>query len=195
MATIFVVAPARCAAPEAILHFASGTTVDGTPAMDGMRIGGGQKVHTPEGRFSELLMHGSTIRVLGNANLEYDGDSAELVEGGVALTTSNQFPVHCGCASIAPVHPGKTRYLVQLEQRTVYVTSQEGDLSVKSRKKSKTVPTGKTAAVFCGAAAQEILFVGENLPVHVIAGSVAASAIAGPVINWKMNVSGVSPDQ
>ncbi len=168
--------------------------MDGTPALEGMHVSIGQRVHTPAGRFSELFTRGTTVRVLGNANVNFDGESATVTEGGVALTTASQFPVHCSCATVSPVKDDKTRYTVQLEQKTVYVIVEEGDVLVKSQKKSKTVPSGKTVAVLCGAAAQEIVFAGGGVPVNVIAGSVAASAVAGPVINWKMNISGESPD-
>jgi len=193
VSAILLVVPAVCAAPEGVLHYVSGTTVDGTTALEGMRISIGQHVHTPAGHFSELLTHGSTLRVLGNASLEFDGALANLVEGGVALSTSSQFPVHCACATVAPVNSAKTRYTVQLQQKTVYVAAEEGDLLVKSQRKSKTVPAGKTAAVLCGAAAQDILLVGSDISTKVFAGSVAAS-VAAPMLT-RQNVSGESPDR
>jgi len=193
--TLLLAIPGLCAAPDGVLHYASGTTVDGTVALDGMHILSGQHLRTPAGRLSELLTRGSTLRLLGGTNLEFDGDSANLIEGGVALNTANQFVVRCGCASVIPSNAAKARYLVQLEQKTVFVTAEEAEVSVKSRKKSKTVPAGKTVAVLCGTAAQDIVFAGGNIPVNVMAGSVAASAVAGPVLNWKLNVSAASPDR
>jgi hypothetical protein len=85
---------ALCAAPEAILHTGPGTTLDGEAAFDGMRIFGGQLLRTPAGQFSELLLPGNSIRLLGGSSSTYYGDSTELLSGGVALNTSTRFAVH-----------------------------------------------------------------------------------------------------
>ena len=193
VSALLLAVPAPCAAPEAILHSGSGSTVDSTAAFDGMRIYSGQHVRTPEGRFSELLTQSTTIRALGNSNLEFRGDSAELLEGGVALNTSSHFPIRCGCATVIPAKSAKARYVVQLQQKTVYVTAEEGDVLVKSEKRSKNVSTGKTVAVFCEAAPQDIVFTGSNTPAKVVFGISAASAGAAPVI--MDNLSGTSPDR
>jgi len=168
---------AVCAAPEGIIHSSSGTTVDGTPALEGMHIFGGQMLRTGPGRFSETLTHGSSLRLFGDTKLEFNDNSAELISGGVLLSTASRFSVQSGCANITP-QDSTARYTVQMEGKTVYVAAQQNGLTVKSRK-SVRVEAGKTVAVYCGAAAQNIVFLGGDLASKVIMGSaVAASPLA-----------------
>lgn len=182
--------PAICAAPEGILHSSPGMTVDGTAAMDGMHIFGGQMLRTPHGQFGDLLTRGSSIRMFSDTRLQFEGDSAELVQGGVALKTSTRFRVRTGCAEVTPLGPGMARYTVQLQDKTVYVTADEQDVSVRT-KKDVRVPTHKTVAIYCGAAAQNIVFVGSDLAPNVAAGAGAAGAGAMAVLP---NLSAEGPE-
>lgn len=170
--------PATGAAPEGILHPGPGTTVDGTAAIDGMRVFGGQLLHTARGRLSDLLTRGSSLRLLSETKLQFNGDSAELVQGGVLLDTLAKFAVHSWCAEVTPVEPTSTRYLVQMHDKAVYVTAQQGEVGVRSKKAAR-VSAGKTVAVYCGISAQSIVFLGHDLPAKVIMGSaVAATPLA-----------------
>ena len=187
---LFLALPAICAAPEGILHTSSGMTVDGTTAMDGMHIFGGQMLRTPHGQFGDLLTRGSSIRLFSDTKLQFDGDSAELVQGGVALKTSTGFRVRTGCAEATPVGPGMARYTVQLQDKTVYVTADERDVSVRARKEVR-VPAQKTVAVYCGAAAQNIVFVGSDVAPKVAVGAGAAGAGAMAVLP---NLSSEGPE-
>jgi hypothetical protein len=172
---MLVALPAVCAAPEGILHSSPGMTVDGTAAMDGMHIFGGQMLRTPHGQFGDLLTRGSSLRMFSDTRLEFEGDSAELVQGAVALKTSTRFRLRTGCAEVTPLGPGMARYTVQLQDKTVYVTADEQDVSVRA-KKNVRVPTHKTVAVYCAAAAQNIVFVGSDLGPKVAMGASSAGA-------------------
>lgn len=189
---LFLALPALCAAPEGILHPGPGTTVDGTPALDGMHVFGGQLLHTPHGQFSDLLTQSSSLRLLSDTKLQFDGDSAELVEGGVALNTTSRFPVRTGCAEVTPLTVAMARYTVQLQQKTVYVTAEQNDVTVRARKAVR-VTAGKTVAVYCGTAAQSIVFLGRDLPAKIIMGSAVAGMPAPLVL--KQDMSSSSPLQ
>ena len=176
-----------CAAPEGILHSSPGTTVDGVTARDGMHVFGGQLLRTPHGQFSDLLTRGTSVRLLSDTKLQFEGDSAELVEGGVALNTSTRFAVHTGCAEITPLAPIPSRYTVQRQQKTVYVTANESDVTVRA-KKTVRVGSGKTVAVYCAAAGEDIVFVGaSNLAADVAMGVGGAAAGAAPFIKPDMS--------
>lgn len=181
-----------CAAPEGILHPGPGTTVDGTPALDGMHVFGGQLLHTPHGQFSDLLTQSSSLRLLGDTKLQFEGDSAELVEGGVALNTTSRFPVRTGCAEVTPLTVAMARYTVQLQQKTVYVTAEQNDVTVRARKTVR-VPAGKSVAVYCGTAAQNIVFLGRDTAAKVIMGA-AVAGMPAPVV-LKQDMSSSSPSQ
>lgn len=186
--------PAICAAPEGILHSGPGTTVDGTAALDGMHVSSGQLLRTSSGRFSELLLRKSSLQLLGDTTLQFNGDSAELVAGGVLLNTSARFPVQSGCADVAPIMETSARYLVQVQAKVVYVTAQEGDVRVHSRKEVR-VKAGKSVAVYCATPAQNIVFLGaDTLPKAIMAGAAAASpAILFP--RSKQDMSATSPSR
>ncbi len=169
-----------CAAPEGILRSSGGATVDGTAAMDGMRIFGGQIVRTAHGQFGDLLTRGGSLRLLSDTKVEFDGDSAELMEGAVSLNTSAKFRVRTSCAEVTPL-PGHVRYTVQLQQKTVFVTADESDVTVRAKKEVR-VPVHKTVAVYCGAAAQNIVFIGSDAGMKAAMGAGAAGAAGAAVL-------------
>ena len=191
---ILITIPSVCAAPGGILHTGPGTTIDGTAAIDGMHVLGGQLLRTATGHFSELFTRGSSLRLLGNTRLQFLGTSADLLAGGVSLSTSTQFSTRSDCAYITPRSLVPSRYLVQVQDRTVYVTAQQEATTVKARK-AVTVPAGKTVAVYCGSAAQNIVFLSTDLPAKVIMGSAVAATPLGaiPQAGWKQNLSSKSP--
>ena len=157
--------------------------------MDGMHIFGGQLLLTPRGTFSELLTRGSSLRLMGDTRLTFNGDSAELVQGGVALNTSTRFWIHTGCAEVTPLATATVRYTVQLQDKTVYVTAEQGDVTVRSRKATR-VSAGKTAAVYCGAAGQNIVVVGGgSLPANVAMGAASAGAAGAATLARKQDMS------
>ncbi len=186
---LLLAVPAICAAPEGILHTSGGTTVDGIVAIDGMHIFGGQVLRTPHSQFGDLLTRGSSLRLLSDTKLVFDGDSAELLEGGVALNTSTKFRVRTGCAEVTPVGSGTSRYTVQLQQKTVYVTADQSEVTVRARKEVR-VATRKTIAVYCGAAAQNIVFIGSDMGTKVALGAGSAGAA---VIATMPDISAESP--
>ena len=167
-----------CAAPEGILHAAIGTTVDGTLAKEGMHVFAGQVLRTSPGRLSELLTHGGSLRLLGDTKLEFRGDSAELIQGGVMLNTSRAFEVQSECARVTGEPSESVQYLVQRIDKLIYVTAQQNAVTVTSRK-TVHVPVGKTVAVYCEQAAQPIVFVESNLPAKIAMGAAAAAAPLG----------------
>jgi hypothetical protein len=182
-----------CAAPEGILHPGPGTTVDGTIAPEGMHVFGGQLLQTIPGRFSELLTRGSSLKLLGDTKLLFNDNSGELISGGVVLSTSSQFAVASGCASVTPLSTN-ARYMVQLQKSTIYVTAQQNSVAVKTRK-TVHVDAGKTVAVYCASVAQSIVFLGRDLPAKVIMGSAAAATpiAALPASDSKSDMSPPSP--
>ena len=192
VALVAIALPAICAAPEGILHPGPGTTVDGTPALDGMHVFGGQLLRTPHGQFGDLFTGGSSLRLLGDTKLRFDGDSAELVEGGVALNTTSRFSVRTGCTEVTPLTATAARYTVQLQQKTVYVTAERNDVTVRARKTVR-VPAGKAVAVFCAAPKQDIVFVGKALPAKIIMGA-AVAGMPTPLA-LKQDMSSSSPSQ
>ena len=184
--------PAICAAPEGILHASPGATVDGTAALDGMHVFGGQILRTPHGQFGDLLTRGSSLRLLSDTKLQFHGDSAELMEGAVALNTSTQFSIETGCAEVTPVGTGHVRYTVQLQQKTVFVTADENEVTVRAKREVR-VPSHKAVAVYCGAAAQNIVFIGGETGAKVAFGVGSAGAGAAAVLHPKEDVSASDP--
>lgn len=190
MTLVAIALPAICAAPEAVLYPGTGTTVDGTVAIEGMHVFGGQLVRTRHGQFGDLFTGGSSLRLLGDSKLRFDGDSAELFAGGVMLNTSSGFPVQCGCVRVKPSNTS-ARYLIQLQEKTVYVTAQKNEVSVRA-KKTVRVDTGKTVAVYCGTAAQNIVFLGSDTASKVIMGVGMAGTPIAPLLK-SGNMSSSSP--
>jgi hypothetical protein len=188
---ILLAYPALCAAPEAILHASPGTTVDGAAAIDGMRVFAGQALVTPRNRASDLILKGTSLRLLGDSQLRYNGDSAELISGAVLLTTSSRFTITSGCANATPPTDA-SRYLVQLKGKIVFITAQESDVVVKSHKTLR-VNAGKTVAVYCAAPAQDIVQLGSDAGAKVAMGVASAGAIVAGT--WPANMSPSSPTE
>jgi hypothetical protein len=185
---LLMAAPAVCAAPDAILHTGPGTTIDGIAAIDGMRVFGGKTVSTPRGHVSDLILRGTALRMLGDTQLRFNGDSAELIAGAVLLTTNSQFKITSRCATVTP-RSDDSRYLVQTQGKLVYVGAQKNDVAVKSRK-TAVVNSGKTVAVYCAAPAEDIVTLGNDAGAKIaMAVSSAGAAAAGTSPLWDMSAS------
>jgi hypothetical protein len=185
---LLLAAPAVCTAPAAILHTGPGTTVDGIPAFDGMRVSGGQTVNTPPGHVGDLIMRGTVLRLLGDTQLRFNGDSAELIGGAVLLTTYSQFRITSGCATVTP-RSDDSRYLVQTQKKLVYVGAQKNDVTVKSRR-TMVVNSGKTVAVYCAAPAADIVTLGSDAGAKIaLAISAAGAVAAGTSPLWDMSAT------
>ena len=185
---------AVCAAPEALLYGGSGTTIDGVAAFNGTRVFVRSMLHTQKGQFTELLLPGSSIRLLESSGSRYLGDAMDLLEGGVTLKTASGFAVHCSCMTASPRLDSSARYTVQMQEKTVYVNVYEGQVAVRALK-NVSVASGKTVAVFCGSAKQEIVFAGKNLPAKVVMGTAAAATPSAliPQAGSKQDMSTENP--
>ena len=165
--------------------------MDGTAALEGMHVFSGQVLQTSPGRYSDLLTHGGSLRLLSNTKLQFNGDSAELIEGGVQTNTSSQFSVRSGCASVTPSSGTGVRYLVQWLNHTLYVTAEQEEITVKSRK-AVHVSKGKTVAVYCAQATQPIAFVGSDVTAKVIMGAAASATPLSALPKSEMSSSSPS---
>ncbi|MGZ4814405.1 MAG: hypothetical protein ACXVZV_03290 [Terriglobales bacterium] len=185
---------AMCAPPDGILRTGPGTTIDGTAALDGMHVFGGQLLRTAAGRFSELLTHGTSLRLLGDTQVRFNGGSADLLTGGLMLNSSTRFATRSECVNVTPQSEIASRYLVQVHDKVVYVTAQQNDVIVTARKTVR-VPSGKTVAVYCEQPAQPILFVGSSAAAKVIMGAAVAATPIGtlPISASKQDLSPPSP--
>lgn len=184
----------------AVVHARLHTTVSGTKVLDEMAVFSGDDVVTHEQLPAEIILKGTTLRVLGKSHVQFRNSSAELLSGGVTVTTTTSFKLQSKCFSAQPAAAINTRYSVVPEQGRILVSAEDGEVVLRTKKELR-IPAGKTATITsCGLPEETTSLIdGKSRLKYILAGAGAAGggAAALPALmggGCKQKVSSGAPD-
>jgi hypothetical protein len=184
---------------SAMLTAGPHTTVDGTRVVDRMTVFPGDSIETHEQLPADLVVKGTTLRVLGKSQVEFHDTWAELRSGGASVTTTTAFQLKSKCFSAEPASVKNTRFTVTPETGRILVTAEEGDVLLHTRKELR-IPVGKTAAITsCGLPQENTSLINGKSHLKYILGGVAAGGGAAAIMpmmssGCKEKVSAGAPD-
>jgi hypothetical protein len=86
---------------------------------------------------------GSSITVLGDSLVQFEGSSLKVEHGGVAIGTSKGVATTAGVVRVAPVSNAWTEFDVTDVDGTVMIAARKGDLTVTDDSGTVTLPQGQ----------------------------------------------------
>lgn len=133
------------AADGAMAHPYGPAWLNGTTLKHASAIFPGDLVQTKFGSVLKIDASGSSLSVLSNSLLKFNGDSAALDHGSARLKTSTAMAVRAGNVTVVPASSTLTEFEITRSSGTVQVVALKGDLKISNGSENKTLLQGQQA--------------------------------------------------
>ncbi|MFZ1006153.1 MAG: hypothetical protein WAN65_04920 [Candidatus Sulfotelmatobacter sp.] len=115
---------------RALLYSDGGTWLDGKPAPASSAIFPNDYIQTQTAHTAKIDVEGSTVMVLPDTVLQFEGDELVLDHGSLQLSTSRQMKVRVNCMTVIPVTADWTQYDVSDIDGKVKVSAYKNDVKI-----------------------------------------------------------------
>jgi hypothetical protein len=129
--------------PAAMLYSHGGTMLNGSAVPRSSALFSGDLVQTGADSVANINVTGSTVLVLNDSLIQYEGDSLKLEHGGVSISTSKSISAHAGDIKISPAKGVLTEFEVRDVDGRVQIAARKGDLSITDQDGTSTLPQGQ----------------------------------------------------
>jgi hypothetical protein len=127
----------------ALLYADGGTWLNGTHVPNPSAIFAGDLVQTRSNSAANIHASGSSITVLSDSLVQFEGTSLKVEHGGVSVSTSRSLATTAGDIKVAPVSNGWTEFNVSDTDGTVRIAARKGDLSITDDSGTVTLAQGQ----------------------------------------------------
>jgi hypothetical protein len=129
--------------------YAKGTAwINGSAVPRTSAVFPGDLVQTNSDSIASINGAGSSVVVLADSLVKFDGSAVSLEHGSLSVATSKGLSTHSGDITIVPASNGWTEFEVkQVSEGTVQVVAQKGDVNVSDGSSTSTVSQGQQATV------------------------------------------------
>ena len=103
----------------------------------------GDLVQTNKDSVANINATGSTILVLNDSLVQYEGDTVSLEHGGVTVSTSKSLTTQVGALRVSPAAGVLTEFEVRDVDGTVKIVARKGDLTIKDDAGTTTLAQGQ----------------------------------------------------
>jgi hypothetical protein len=131
------------AAPAAMLYSRGGTVLNGSTVPRSSALFSGDLVQTSADSVANINATGSTVLVLNETILQYEGDFLKLEHGGISISTSKSMSAHAGEVKISPAKGVLTEFEVRDVDGRVEIAARKGDLTISDEKGTTTLAQGQ----------------------------------------------------
>jgi hypothetical protein len=144
---LLLIVPASLLAADsgaAMLYSSGAAWVNGSHVPNSSAIFAGDMVQTRSDSAANIHAAGSSITVLGDSLVKFQGASLNLEHGGVSVATSKSLSAVAGDIRIAPASGAWTEFNVSDTNGLVRIVASKGDLTVTDDNGTVTLPQGQT---------------------------------------------------
>ena len=130
---MIVIVPASMSAQgtdRALLHSDGGTWLNGKPAPASSAIFRNDHIETKAAHSAKIDVEGSTVTMLPDTVVQFDGDELVLDHGSLQLNTARQMKVRVNCITVIPVTADWTQYDVSDIDGKVKVIDYKNDVKI-----------------------------------------------------------------
>lgn len=106
----------------------------------------GDLLQTRSDSVANINQSGSSITVLSDSMVEYQGTAVQIEHGGVTVSTSKQVAAVAGDVKVKPLSTSWTEFNVVDTDGTVRIAARKGDLTITDGKETFTLAQGQEAA-------------------------------------------------
>ena len=113
---------------------------------DSSAIFSGDLLQTPTDSVANINQSGSSITVLGDSLVQFEGSSVRIEHGGVTVSTSRGVATTAGDVKVTPAGLSWTEFNVVDVDGTVKIAARKGDLTINDGKQVVTLAQGQETA-------------------------------------------------
>ena len=142
---MIVIVPASMAAQgtdRALLHSDGGTWLNGKPAPASSAIFRNDHIETQAAHSAKIDVEGSTVMILPNTVVQFEGDELVLDHGSLQLNTVRQIKVRVNCVTVIPVTADWTQYDVSDIDGKVKVSAYKKDVKIHAPSAARRAKQG-----------------------------------------------------
>ncbi len=174
----------------AMLYSNGATWLNGSSLPKSSAIFSGDLVQTTAGSVAKINASGSTLAVLSDSLVQFEGNAVKVEHGGVTVSTSKAMATRAGDLTVTPAASVWTQFDVTNLDGKVQIAARKGDLTIDDGTGTTTLAQGQQTTVAGGAAPGAT---GGILDSKVVIG-IGLAAVAG-VTTWVLVQGGepVSP--
>ena len=129
--------------PAAMVYSHGGTMLNGSAVPRSSALFSGDLVQTGADSVANINSTGSTVLVLNDSLIQYEGDSLKLEHGGVSISTSKSMSASAGDVRISPAKGVLTEFEVRDVDGRVQIAARKGDLSVTDQNGTAMLAQGQ----------------------------------------------------
>jgi hypothetical protein len=119
--------------------------LNGTGVQHASAIFPGDLVQTGDRAALKIRASGSSVTVLSNSLVKFDGEAVGVEQGSVQMFTSKGMSAHAGIISATPASRAWTEFALTHANGMVTIMALKGDLQVSDGSQTTTVPQGQQA--------------------------------------------------
>jgi hypothetical protein len=116
--------------PGAMLYARGETMLNGSSVPRSSALFSGDLVETRADSVANISATGSTVLVLNDSLIQYEGNTVKLEHGGVTISTSKSLATRVGTVHVSPAAGVLTEFEVRDIDGTVRIAARKGDLSI-----------------------------------------------------------------
>jgi hypothetical protein len=116
--------------PGAMLYARGETMLNGSSVPRSSALFSGDLVETRADSVANISATGSTVLVLNDSLIQYEGNTVKLEHGGVTISTSKSLATRVGTLNVSPAAGVLTEFEVRDIDGTVRIAARKGDLSI-----------------------------------------------------------------
>jgi hypothetical protein len=120
--------------PGAMLYTHGDAILNGSSVPRSSALFSGDWIQTHADSVANINAAGSTVLILNDSIVEYDGNSLKLEHGGVTISTSKSMAVRAGAVNVSPKASALTEFEVRDVDGTVQIAARKGELSISNDK-------------------------------------------------------------
>ena len=145
MVIVFPAALLAADLPGAMLYSHGTALLNGNSITRSSAIFVGDLVQTNADSVANINATGSSVLVLNESLVEYQGSTLKLEHGGVTVSTSKLLATRAGSVMVSPVANVWTEFEVRDVDGKVQILARKGDLTVKDDNGTTTLAQGQEA--------------------------------------------------
>lgn len=138
--------PAQMLAGEsasAMLYTTGSAWVNGSVVPKSAAMFSGDLLQTRSDSTANIQTNGSSVMVMADSLVKFEGPAVELDHGGVRVTTSRALAAHAGDVTIKPANNSWTEFQVVDVDGRVQIAANKGDVTVQDDSGTTTVTQGQ----------------------------------------------------
>jgi hypothetical protein len=129
--------------PGAMLQATGSVRVNGNGVLSSTAVFIGDSVQTQNDSLADITAEGTSVLVMPNSAVKFQGKTVEVDQGEVVVATSKGVSTIADELTITPAAQKQSKYEVSQGDEFVTIAAQQGDVTVNDGQASSTVPEGQ----------------------------------------------------